>query len=128
MSQENVEVVREVFAAYGRGDLSEAMAHYAPEIVFNPAEERPIHGRDAVVAYIQRWEEPWEDYEAEAEEVLDAGDSVVVTFHVKARGKASGIDIDARSHQVYRLRDGKLIRMDEYLERSDALEAAGLKE
>ena len=87
-----------------------------------------MHGRDAVLAYIQRFEEPWDDYELEAEEFIDAGDRVVVTVHIKGRGKGSGVEIDARSHQVHTLRDGKLVRMDEYLDRDEALEAAGLPE
>jgi ketosteroid isomerase-like protein len=128
MSQQNVEIVREVFAAYERGDLSKAMSYYEPDVAFNPAEEPPIHGRDAVIEYLQRWEEPWDDYEAEGEEFIDAGDCVVVTFHAKGRGKASGIEVDARSYQVYKLRNGKLARMDEYTDRREALEAAGLRE
>ena len=51
-----------------------------------------------------------------------------MTIHVRARGAASGIEVDARSHQVYTLRDGKLVRMDEFLVRDEALDAAGLSE
>jgi ketosteroid isomerase-like protein len=128
MSQENVKLVREVFAAYERGDLSKAMSYYQPDVVFNPAEEPPVHGRDAVIEYVKRWEEPWDDYKAEGEEFIDAGDCVVVTFHAKGRGRASGIEVDARSYQVYKLHNGKLARMDEYTDRREALEAAGLSE
>jgi ketosteroid isomerase-like protein len=128
MSQENVEIVKQGFDAYLRGDVSAAISHHDDEVVFNPAEEAPIQGREAVLAYIRRWEEPWEDYEAEAEEFIDAGDQVVVTLHVKGRGQGSGVEVDARSYQVHVLRDGKLIRMDEYLKRETALEAAGLSE
>ena len=39
-----------------------------------------------------------------------------------------GFEVDARSHQVYSLLDGKLIRMDEYLMRDEALNAAGVRE
>ena len=126
MSQENVEIVRRGFEAYQRGDLSAAVANHHPDVVFNPAEEPPVAGRDAVRAYIERWEEPWNEYEAEAEEFLDAGDRVVVTFHVRARGKASGAEVDARSYQVHTLREGQLVRMDEYMTRDEAIEAAGL--
>jgi ketosteroid isomerase-like protein len=111
MSQENVEIVRQGFEAYVRGDLSAAVSNHDPDVVFSPAEEPPVRGRDAVRSYIERWEEPWDDYDAEAEEFIDAGDSVVVVFHVKARGKSSGVAVDARSYQVHTLRDGKLVRM-----------------
>jgi uncharacterized protein len=126
MSEGNVEIVKRGFEAYMRGDLAAAFANYDDDVVFNPAEEAPIHGREAVLSYIRRWEEPWDDYELQTEEFIDAGESVVVTIHVKARGAASGAAVDARSHQVHSLRDGKLIRMDEYLVRDEALRAAGL--
>ncbi len=128
MSQDNVEIVKRGFEAYVRGDLAAAAADYVDDVVFNPAEEAPIHGREAVLSYIRRWEEPWDDYELRTEEFIDAGEHVVVTIHVRARGAASGIEVDARSHQVHTLRDGKLIRMDEYLVRDEALKAAGLAE
>jgi ketosteroid isomerase-like protein len=123
-----VEIVRRGFEAYVRRDLSAALAIYDADIVFNPAEEAPMQGRDAVLAYIQRWEEPWEGYEVDAEEFIDAGDRVVVTVHFKGRGRESGIEVDARSHEVYALRDGKVVRMDEYTDRAEALEAAGISE
>jgi uncharacterized protein len=128
VSRENVEIVRQSFEAYVRGDLSAALANFDAEIVFNPAEETPIRGRDAVLAYIKRWEEPWEGYEGEAEQFIDAGDLVIVTLHFKGRGKGSGTEVDARFHQVHTLRDGKMVRMDEYTDREDALKAAGLSE
>ena len=127
MSQENLEIVKRNFADYARGDIDAATAGYDADVVFNPVEESPIHGLEAVRAYIRRWEEPWDDYEVEAEEFLDAGDRVVMTLHVKGRGAGSGVEVEARSHQVITLRDGRVIRMDEYLDRADALAAAGLQ-
>jgi ketosteroid isomerase-like protein len=126
MSQENVEVVKQAYDAYVRGDLSGALEYYDADVTFNPNEELPIRGHGAVRAYLERWEEPWEDYEVEAEEFIDAADRVVVTVHFKGRGKGSGIEIDARSHHVHALRDGKIVRMDEYTDRNQAFEAAGL--
>ena len=128
MSEVNVEIVRRGFEAYARGDLSAAVSVHDPDVVFNPAEEPPIHGRDAVRAYIERWQEPWDNYEAEAEEFIDADDRVIVTLHVKARGRGSGVEVDARSYQVHTLREGRLVRMDEYLTREEALKAAGLSD
>jgi ketosteroid isomerase-like protein len=128
MSQENVEVVRQAYEAYVRGDLSGALESYDDDVVFNPNEEPAMRGRAAVLAYLERWEEPWEEYVVEAEGFIDAGDRVVVTVHFKGRGKGSGVEIDARSHHVHALRDGRIVRMDEYTDRAEALEAAGLSE
>jgi ketosteroid isomerase-like protein len=62
------------------------------------------------------------------EEIIDAGDQVVVVAHHQGRGRASGVDVDTRFYEVYTLREGKVWRVDEYTERAEALEAAGLRE
>ncbi len=128
MSQENVEIVRKAFQAYARGDLGEMLANLDPDITWSPAEEAPTHGPNAVRAYLERWESAWEELETTPEEFIDAGDRVFVTVHFRGRGRESGIEVEARSHQVYVLRNGKTVRMDEFTERSEALRAAGLKE
>jgi ketosteroid isomerase-like protein len=60
----------------------------------------------------------------EAEEILDAGDRVIVMIHHRGRGKASGIDVSQRCAMVWTLRDGRAIRMDMYATRKE-LEALG---
>ena len=128
MSEENVERVRKAVEAYARGDLDTALMHADPDIVWNPVEEAAAQGQDAIRANVERWETDWEDYEATPEEYIDAGDQVLVTVHWSGRGRASGLQVDIRTCIVFTLRDGTLIRMDEFTERSEALEAAGLSE
>jgi ketosteroid isomerase-like protein len=124
MSQENLTIVR-MFVA---GDLEKALVYAAPDIVWNPVEEASAQGHDAVRASLARWKDTWDEYEVTHEEFLDAGDCVVVTLHLRGRGRGSGVDIDARLFDVYTIRDGEIVRMDEFTERSAALEAAGLRE
>jgi hypothetical protein len=47
---------------------------------------------------------------------------------VKGRGQFSKLGIDYRFVPVYTLRDGKVVRMDRYRNRTEALEAAGVFE
>ena len=128
MSEENVEIVRKAVEAYARGDLDAALTNADPGIVWNPVEEAATQGHDAIRANLERWETDWEDYEATPEEYIDAGDQVLVTIHWSGRGRGSGVQVDIRTYNVYTLRTAKVIRMDEFTERSDALEAAGLSE
>jgi len=65
------------------------------------------------------------DHEVIPEEFLDLGDRVVVTLRLRGRGHGSGVEIDALFYEIYTLRDGKIIRMDEFTDRAEALEAAG---
>jgi ketosteroid isomerase-like protein len=122
MSQESVEIVRRFLL----GDVDEALAYADPEIVWNPIEELPTQGHGAVRASLARWKAEWDDYEMLPEEFVDRGDRVVVTVRLGGRGRGSGVEIDARFYDVYTLRDGKIVRMDQFNERSQALEAAGL--
>jgi ketosteroid isomerase-like protein len=124
MSQENVEVVRRFLFL----EVDEALEYADPDIVWNPTEEAAAEGHDAVRASLVRWKGEWDDYELLAEEFEPMGDRVVVAVRMRARGRASGIPVDARFYDVYTLREGKIVRMDQFTRRSEALEAAGLRE
>ena len=120
MSEENVEIVRRFLLL----EVEEALAYADPDIVWNPAEESPTQGHDAVRASLVRWKSEWDEYEMLPEEFEQTGDRVLVAVSFRARGRASGIEVDARLYDVYTLRDGKIIRMDQFTQRSEALEAA----
>jgi ketosteroid isomerase-like protein len=124
MSHENVEIVRRFLV----GDFDEALMYVDPDIVWNPVEESSAQGHDAVRASTARWKSEWDDYELTPEEFADAGDHVVATVRFRARGRGSGIEVDARLYDVFTLRHGKIVRMDQFTERSEALEAVGLRE
>ena len=128
MSQENVEIAQKVLKACASGHLDWALSHAHPKIVWNPTQEGESEGIAAVRATMQRWEGSFEDLEVTYEETIDAGDCVVLKTYVSGRGRGSGVEVDDRSYMVWTLQDGKVTRMDEFTERADALEAAGLSE
>jgi ketosteroid isomerase-like protein len=121
MSQENIDIVRTFLAA----DLDEALVHADPEIVWNPVEEAPTRGHEAVRASLVRWKSEWDDYELLPQEFADLGDRVLVTVCLRGRGRGSGIEVDARFYDLYTLHQGKIVRMDQFAEQSEALEAVG---
>jgi ketosteroid isomerase-like protein len=130
MSEENVEIVRRAFAyeIYGVGDRAVAEEIFHPDVVLNPIDEGPFRGRDAMRDDIQRWASVFEELRVTVEEIIDAGDQVVVVAHHKGRGRRSGVEVGTRFYEVYTLREGKISRVDEFSERAEALEAAGLPE
>ena len=121
MAHENVEIVRRFLVA----DLDETLTYADPRIVWNPIEESSTQGHDAVRASLARWKAEWDDYEMLPEDFEERGDCVVVTVRLRGRGRGSGVAVDARFYDVYTLRDGKIVRMDQFTDRSEALEAAG---
>jgi ketosteroid isomerase-like protein len=127
MSQENVEVVREFFATYRRGDHEGSLACLADDVVYTVSQEATAHGPDAVRTIWERWESAWDELDTVAEEFIDAGEHVVVAVRYTGRGAGSGVPLDARSYEVCTLRDGKIVRKVEFGERDEALRAAGLR-
>jgi ketosteroid isomerase-like protein len=77
---------------------------------------------------MERWASAFEELTVTFEEIIDAGDQVLVVAHHQGRGRKSGVTVDTRFYEVYTLREGKVSRVDEYTEREEALEAAGLSE
>lgn len=124
MSSENVEIVRR----FVLGDFPEALEHVDPDIVWNPVEESPTQGPEAVRASTERWKREWDDYELTLEDFEDMGDRVLATVRFRARGRGSGIVVGACLYDLFTLRDGKIVRMDQFAERAEALEAAGTAE
>ena len=128
MSQENVKVVREAWDAYSGGDYDRIAGFHDPHIVVVTLEDGAVYGNDAVLANYERWDEAWEGAETTLEEVIGHGDRVFVAARFHARGRARGVEVETRLYEVYTVGDGKVLRIDEYATRAEALEAAGLRE
>lgn len=56
------------------------------------------------------------------------GDYVVATIHNTGQGRGSGIEVDMRTAVLVEIRDAKVVKLDAFETRTEALEAAGLRE
>ena len=134
MSQENVEVVREMYEAFARGGLDRYMEHFTDDVVYRavagaPDEPDLINGRDAVRAWLQDWIDMFDGFRMEPVELIDAGgDTVVAVERFGGHAKLSGVETDQIIGDVITIRNGKIARGHEYATREQALEAAGLSE
>jgi ketosteroid isomerase-like protein len=134
MSQENVELVRSVFAAWERGDYSSAKwAH--PEIEFVNADGPTPGSWTGLAAMAGAWREALSAFEglrAEADEYRALDDErVLVLMHFSGRGKASGLevgDIHMKGANLFHVGDGKVTRLVTYWDRERALADLGLGE
>jgi ketosteroid isomerase-like protein len=72
------------------------------------------------------WLEPWETYRVEVEDVIDAGDDVVVLVRDYGRRVGMTHEVSVRSAAIWTVRDRKVARVAFYLDRTEALTAAGL--
>jgi ketosteroid isomerase-like protein len=131
MSQENVEIVRAMLDAFHRGEFETSLAFLDEGVEWIDPPEVPgagvHHGPEEVRKWFVRWLAAWDSYVAEAEEVIDAGDQVVVVNYERGRGKGSGVVVENRSANLFDLRDGKVIRKRPFRGRSEALEASRMR-
>jgi ketosteroid isomerase-like protein len=129
MSEENLELVRrgiesvETFWALLDEDVVWDMREF-PVLDLHDVYE----GRDAVIEASRHYWGTWDDYRLDAEELIDAGSSVVVAVREQGRGKGSGAPFDQRWAQVWTFRRGRIIRWELFPTKAAALEAAGLSE
>jgi ketosteroid isomerase-like protein len=131
MSQENLEIVRRAVDGFNRGDFEAFVKDWAPgsELDWSRA-VGPLNGLFRFDQMRQFWDEllePWESSWIELEELIDAGEQVVVTQTGHSRGRG-GIEVGARITQVWTIQDGRIVRVCLHRDKEEALEAAGLSE
>ncbi|MFI5121598.1 MAG: nuclear transport factor 2 family protein [Vicinamibacteria bacterium] len=135
MSQENVEIVRRVADAYNRREVGAMLDELHPEIEWYPwlqvqlgGEATVYRGHQGVREGIRDGDEAFSEIQAQPSEVRDLGERVVAIGRLRARGKESGALTESAIAWIVEFKSGKVIRVREYLEPKEALEAAGLSE
>jgi ketosteroid isomerase-like protein len=131
MSHEDVEIVRRSFDAWNEGDVQAIRGFYTEDAVIRtPITEfgRTFEGDNPIGRWIAEMRETWAAVHWDVERIFDGGDGVVVSFYRSiSTGRRSGVEVVRDLTGVHRIRDG-LIAVDEvFLDRDEALEAAGLR-
>jgi ketosteroid isomerase-like protein len=130
MSQENLEVVLDQFAATNERDFARAMSHYAEDVelvVHQDAflQRGTFQGRDAVGRWFGDWFATFEPgYHFDIEEARDLGDVILLVASHHGRGRASGAEVHGQTAYLYEVRGGKLAHVELHATREAALEAA----
>ena len=149
MSQENVEIVRSTLAAIERAiasywrtphsmaeeveagapEFEEAMGFLDPGIVWNAGDLGSSRGREQLAALLDDLLEIADAYEISVIEIREGdGDLVYAAIDRAITAKGSGIEMAIRVFITFRIENGLIAQMDEYLDHQEALEAAGLEE
>jgi ketosteroid isomerase-like protein len=129
MSEENVAVLRAVYAAWTKGNLEPGGQLYAPDATFAPiADGRDSFDRQGFRRFMREFLEQWDDFRVEGVEFLDLGDKVLVTERQRATGKRSGIEMEQTDYAVWTFRDGLVTAVCWEIDPALAKEAAELSE
>lgn len=131
MSGENVELVRRISDCFARGEHDWPFTVYDEDIVWQPIRapgtEPVYHGHDGVRRFWRDWFQSFANVEFEQLRYLDAGDTVVVVLTIRARGRASGAEVEYGPYtQNWTIRDGRITAMRIYTHVDEGLRAAGL--
>jgi ketosteroid isomerase-like protein len=132
MSEENVEILRRALPDDAPADVEALFSILDENVEWDYVGAFPetltYHGRTEVRDFLRGWAEAFDDFGFQAEEAIDAGDSVVVLIRQWGRGKETGAEVESRTWQVFTLRDGKVVHCRGFDSKAEALEAAGLRE
>jgi ketosteroid isomerase-like protein len=131
MSQENVEIVRRMLAAFNAEDMAAFGEIFDSHVVMRMAEgwpeSGPFMGRGAVMREVDQLRETWDaDAMRVISDFVDVGDRVVVRLIWRGVGRGPRADMEFSG--VYTLRDGKVIAIDQFWDHAVALKAVGLEE
>jgi ketosteroid isomerase-like protein len=127
VSLENIEVVRGLYGAWGRGEfpgppeLLDADVEYVnPVGAIEPGVKR---GRAGFARAVANLFEGWSSWQMEPESLEASGDQVAVVVRFRARARQSGIELQGRESALVTLRDGRVVRYEWFHGPADAGEA-----
>jgi len=137
MSQENVEAVRRLFAAFQGVDagtferrFDEVREIFDPEVEWVAAPHSLLaseeyRGYDGVRRFWTQFLSAWDEYGVHIDELIDAGDQVVAVMRLS--GRTNELEVDEARSSLLTLRDGKIVRIEPFASKAEALEAVGLQ-
>jgi ketosteroid isomerase-like protein len=121
-----VDLVRGIIDALNRGDVDGMLARMHPDFEWRPLEASPVarvyRGQVQVRRYVEDWLGTFESLRLDLEESTEVGDYVVAVVRGHGRGRASGVQLDSRFCQVWNVRRGTAVGMEEYASREQGLE------
>jgi ketosteroid isomerase-like protein len=139
MSEENVEIVRRAYEQLAERDLLGDWSWFFEEFAHDDLElhaeqlyldETTYHGREGWAQFWRDFSSVWEEWHFDpgAFEFFDAGERVVVFVRAVGTGQGSGVEVTRDETHLWTIRDGRMLLAVPYVDRDEALEAAGLSE
>jgi ketosteroid isomerase-like protein len=132
VASDHVDTVRRFADAVNLGDRKAAFACMAPDVIWNATGElrdQKLHynGRDEVWEYLRSFEESFGRLRVDLDSVEDVGSLVVARVHLHAAGRASGAEADLTFSSVARFHEGRIARVENYVDHDEAMNDAELR-
>jgi ketosteroid isomerase-like protein len=130
---DNATIIRGIYEALARGDVAAVLGAIDEQAEWNEAEHftlwpgGPFIGPQAVLTgVIARIPQLLDGFVIDVSRVVAAGDTVLVEARYKGTAKATGTPIDAQVAHVWDLRDGKIVRFQQYTDTWQFAQATGV--
>jgi ketosteroid isomerase-like protein len=131
----NVEFVRGLYAAFGRGDVPAVLGAMDPSIEWREAEGNPYEpsgnawvGPDAVTQNLfMKLGTEWDGFTVHPKEFHDAADTVVVEGRYTGAYKATGKSLDVQFCHVFKIRDGKVTSFQQFVDTAQLQDVMGAR-
>ena len=136
MSQENVETCWRSVDLFNRRDVEAWLEYLDPEVELHwtlfamlGGGATVFRGHEGVREYLRDLDEAFAEFQiAEISEIRDLGERVLAVGQLRGRGRDSGAEVESPVAYVVEFKNGRIIRMDDFFDPKEALEAAGLRE
>jgi uncharacterized protein len=133
MAPGNADLIRPIYDEWGRGNWQPRPEVYDAHMEWGWSDEFLDLGgvyedHETPNPRLRAWLSEWEYWRAVAEEFLEVGDYVVVLASYIGRGRGSGVEIRQEGAHVFKLRDGKVVRLEIFASRTKALQSVGAEQ
>jgi ketosteroid isomerase-like protein len=129
----SADIVKGIYEAFGRGDVGAVLGAFDPGIAWREADNflyadgNPYIGPQRVAEGVfQRVIGDLDGFSISVDNVIDGGDAVVTEGRYRATVKKTGTPVDAQFAHVWQLRDGKIVRFQQYTDTKQWAQAAGV--
>lgn len=123
--------IRAAYAAFNRGDFNAAVASLDPKIEWTEPAQFPgggtYHGRDAVKGYLEQSRSSWTKGSSRPERIVVAGNRIIVFVFARFIAKGTNEWHETKLADVYTIRGGRIVQMNAFADREQALRWSGAK-
>jgi len=132
MSATAEELITELSAALNSGDLDRAVGLTHPDVVQYGTvggmdQDLVLRGQAAVLDYWDDVGETWASLTYEPERIISSDAVIVVFWRETARSSRSDLEVETQTAAVFKVRDRKIVEIRGYMDREEAIRAAGLE-
>ena len=132
MSQENVDMIRELYESFGKGDIPAVLGQMDEKIDWRGAEGHIYYDGNSLIGpqavldgVFMRIPGDWDGFTVSPEEFLDAGDHVVALGTYTGKYKETGKDLRAQFAHLWGVKGGRVVRFQQFTDTRQFAEVAG---